>query len=102
MAWQQGDGALANVALDRALAEDANYSMAVLLRQVIDSGAPPSLARLPMTPDEVAASYDALEASDEADARTATKQTSQRTMRSLDRPVWSIWRRALGRRRLRA
>ena len=62
VAWQSGNGALANVALDRALAEDADYSMAVLLRQVIDSGAPPSLARLPMTPEEVAASYDALEA----------------------------------------
>jgi hypothetical protein len=35
--------------------------MASLLRQVIDSGAPPSLARLPMTPEEVAASYDDLE-----------------------------------------
>jgi len=68
-----GNGALANVALDRALADDADYSMAVLLRQVIDSGAPPSLARLPMTPDEVAASYDALEAEDKAgeDAPTA-------------------------------
>ena len=66
MAWQQGNGALANVALDRALADDPGYSMALLLRQVIDSGAPPSLARLPMTPDEVAASYDALEARDEA------------------------------------
>jgi hypothetical protein len=73
VAWQSGNGALANVALDRALAEDADYSMAVLLRQVIDSGAPPSLARLPMTPDEVAASYDALQARDEAgeDAPTA-------------------------------
>jgi len=39
--------------------------MAMLLRQVIDSGAPPSLARLPMTPDEVAASYDAVEAAAE-------------------------------------
>jgi hypothetical protein len=39
--------------------------MAVLLRQAIDSGAPPSLARLPMTPEEVAASYDALEANAE-------------------------------------
>ena len=66
VAWQSGNGALANVALDRALAEDANYSMAVLLRQVIDSGAPPSLARLPMTPEDVAASYDALEARDDA------------------------------------
>jgi hypothetical protein len=71
VAWQSGNGALANVALDRALAEDANYSMAVLLRQVIDSGAPPSLARLPMTPEDVAASYDALEASDEADGETS-------------------------------
>lgn len=34
----------------------------MLLRQVIDSGAPPSLARLPMTPDGMAASHDALEA----------------------------------------
>ena len=31
--------------------------MALLLRQVITAGAPPSLARLPMTPEEVAASY---------------------------------------------
>jgi Domain of unknown function (DUF4192) len=62
VAWQTGNGALANVALDRALGDDPYYSMAVLLRQVIDSGAPPSLARLPMTPDDVAASYDALEA----------------------------------------
>lgn len=57
MAWQSGEGALANVALDRALADDPQYSMAVLLRQVISSGAPPSMARLPMTPEQVAASY---------------------------------------------
>lgn len=56
-AWQQGDGALANVALDRALAAQPDYSMAQLLRQVINAGAPPSLARLPMTPEEVTASY---------------------------------------------
>ncbi len=31
--------------------------MARLLRDAIDGGAPPSLARLPMTPEEVAASY---------------------------------------------
>jgi Domain of unknown function (DUF4192) len=61
VAWQSGDGALANVALDRALADDPGYSMALLLRQVIGAGAPPSLARLPMTPEEVAASYDGLE-----------------------------------------
>jgi Domain of unknown function (DUF4192) len=58
IAWQSGDGALANVALDRALADDPWYSMALLLRQVITAGAPPALARLPMTPEEVAASYD--------------------------------------------
>ncbi len=57
VAWQCGDGALANVALDRALADDPSYSMALLLRQVISAGAPPSLARLPMSPEEVAASY---------------------------------------------
>ena len=62
VAWQSGDGALANVALDRALADDPRYSMALLLRQVITAGAPPSLARLPMTPEEVAASYDEAEA----------------------------------------
>ena len=61
VAWQAGDGALANVALDRALADEPRYSMALLLRQVISAGAPPSLARLPMTPEEVAASYDEAE-----------------------------------------
>jgi hypothetical protein len=41
----------------------------MLLREAIGAGAPPSLARLPMTPEEVAASYDALEAdSDETES----------------------------------
>jgi len=71
VAWQSGNGALANVALDRALADDARYSMAGLLRQAIDSGAPPSLARLPMTPEEVAASYDDLEVGEADDAGEA-------------------------------
>ena len=31
--------------------------MAQLLRDVIDAGTPPSMARLPMTPEEVAANY---------------------------------------------
>src|SRR5271163_3702039 len=47
VAWQSGDGALANVALDRALADDPRYSMALLLRDALDGGAPPSMARLP-------------------------------------------------------
>ena len=41
--------------------------MALLLRQVISAGAPPSLARLPMTPEEVAASYDDAEDGDLAE-----------------------------------
>ena len=56
-AWQTGNGALANLALDRALADQPGYSMALLLRDTIDAGTPPSLAVLPMTPEEVAASY---------------------------------------------
>ena len=67
VAWQAGDGALANVALDRALADEPRYSMALLLRQVITAGAPPALARLPMTPEEVAASYDDADDTDEDD-----------------------------------
>jgi hypothetical protein len=35
--------------------------MAVLLRQALDAGAPPAAARLPMTPEEVAAAYDEAE-----------------------------------------
>jgi hypothetical protein len=61
VAWQCGTGALANVALDRALADQPGYSMAILLRQAITSGIPPTAARLPMTPEEVAASYDELD-----------------------------------------
>ena len=70
VAWQSGDGALANVALDRAFADDPRYSMAQLLRQVITAGAPPSLARLPMTPEEVAASYDDAEADDRSGVKS--------------------------------
>jgi hypothetical protein len=46
---------------DRVLAGNPNCSMVLLLRRVINSGAPPALARLPMTPEEVAASNDELE-----------------------------------------
>jgi Domain of unknown function (DUF4192) len=56
-AWQSGEGALANVAIERALAADPEYSMAHLLEQALDAGLPPSAARLPMTPEEVEASY---------------------------------------------
>jgi hypothetical protein len=56
-AWQCGEGALANIAIDRALAADPGYSMALLLRDVIDAGVPPSAARVPMSPEEVEESY---------------------------------------------
>jgi hypothetical protein len=56
-AWQSGEGALANIAIERALAADPGYSMAHLLGQAVDAGLPPSAARLPMTPEEVEASY---------------------------------------------
>ena len=56
-AWQAGNGALANVAAQRALAADPGYSMALLVLEAIGAGIPPSAARLPMTPEEVAASY---------------------------------------------
>jgi hypothetical protein len=57
--WQAGEGALANIALDRALADDPEYSMARLIRAAVEGGLPPSKATLPMTPKEVAASYSA-------------------------------------------
>ncbi|HTP14619.1 MAG TPA: DUF4192 domain-containing protein [Streptosporangiaceae bacterium] len=56
-AWQSGDGALASVAIERALGADPGYSMALLLAEAIQAGLPPSAARLPMTPEQVAASY---------------------------------------------
>jgi hypothetical protein len=58
VAWQTGNGALANIALDRALSDNPAYSMAQLLRHALDSGAPPSMARPPMTLQEVAAAYE--------------------------------------------
>jgi Domain of unknown function (DUF4192) len=56
-AWQDGQGVLANFALDRAQADDPDYTMAQLLRDALTAGLPPSAAVLPMTPEEVAASY---------------------------------------------
>lgn len=42
-AWRAGDGALARLALERALAADPDYSMAHLLLQAIRGGLPPSV-----------------------------------------------------------
>jgi hypothetical protein len=68
-AWQAGDGALANVAIDRALQADSGYSMALLLLDAVSGGLPPSAATLPMTPQEVAASYAAAERRTKRNAR---------------------------------
>ena len=57
VAWQNGDGALANLAIDRALADNPGYSMALLIQEALDAAMPPSQAVLPMTPEQVAASY---------------------------------------------
>jgi hypothetical protein len=56
-AWQAGEGTLANIAIGRALDADPDYSMALLLGDLLRAGVPPSEARLPMTPEEVAESY---------------------------------------------
>ncbi len=41
MAYERGEGALAHKALDRALDDDAKYSLAMLLRRVFTAGWPP-------------------------------------------------------------
>jgi hypothetical protein len=74
-AWQSGEGALANIAIDRALAADPGYSLAQLLRDIMDAGVPPSAARVPMTPEQVAASYDL---GDGAPGPTAGKARTRR------------------------
>ena len=57
VAWQSGNGALARVALDRALADDPDYKMAGILRRLLDRGTDPSMATPPMTPGQVAEAY---------------------------------------------
>ena len=42
MAYERGEGALAHKALDRALADDDQYSLALLLRRVFTAGWPPA------------------------------------------------------------
>jgi hypothetical protein len=57
VAWQCGNGALANLALDRALEDGPKSTMAKMIREALDAGAPPELARVPATPEEVAEMY---------------------------------------------
>jgi hypothetical protein len=56
-AWQDGNGPLANLALDRAQDDDPGYTMAQLIRDALNAGLPPSAARISMTPEQVAGSY---------------------------------------------
>ncbi|MGY1748697.1 DUF4192 domain-containing protein [Modestobacter sp. SYSU DS0511] len=44
-AWARGSGALANVSLDRALASEPGYTLAVLLRRALDACLPPAAIR---------------------------------------------------------
>jgi hypothetical protein len=75
VAWQSGNGALAGLAIDRALAADPGYSLALLLQDVIAAGIPPSAARLPMTPEEVERSYTRPGRAPRRDHRPAAGQT---------------------------
>ena len=79
-AWQSGEGALANIAIERALDADAEYSMAHLIGQAVDAGLPPSAARLPMTPEEVEASYAETERAGRPSSarRSAARRASRR------------------------
>jgi hypothetical protein len=52
-AWRAGEGALANIALDRALAADPRYSMARLLQELFISGLPPWSVPLNLTPEQL-------------------------------------------------
>ncbi|QXJ20870.1 DUF4192 domain-containing protein [Actinomadura graeca] len=56
-AYAAGDGGLANIAVERALEVDPAYSMAVILREVMAVGIPPTRARMRMTPEDLAAAY---------------------------------------------
>jgi len=77
-AWQNGDGALASVAIDRALACDPDYSMALLLREILDAGVPPSAARLPMSPEEVERSYERPAGAEPAPTRRPRRPADRR------------------------
>jgi hypothetical protein len=42
-AWRAGNGALASVAIDRALRAEPDYSMALLIDEALQLGTPPSM-----------------------------------------------------------
>jgi hypothetical protein len=52
-AWRSGQGALANIAVDRALHADPDYTMALLLAKALAAGVPPAaLHDWPPRPDQ--------------------------------------------------
>jgi hypothetical protein len=79
-AWQSGNGALAAIAVDRALAADSDYSMAQLLAGAVEAVLPPSAARMPMSPAAVAASYAPVPA--EAEARSSPSPRAGRSFQA--------------------
>ena len=86
-AWQSGNGALASCAVDRALAARPGYSMALLLAGALEAGLPPSAAKLPMTPAEVAQSYADQDGKTPRPVRPpATRATGKNTGRSRTSP----------------
>jgi hypothetical protein len=78
-AWQSGNGALAAMAVGRALAADPDYSMAQLLAGAVEAVLPPSAARMPMSPAAVAASYAPLPA--DGGGRSSRSQRAGRSRR---------------------
>ena len=54
-AWLDGNGALANIAVDRALDADPGYSMARLMGDLLAVGLPPDTAEVMPTAEELAA-----------------------------------------------
>jgi hypothetical protein len=98
-AWQGGNGALASMAVDRALNADPGYSMAHLLAGAVEAALPPSAARLPMSPAAVAASY-AERKAERADRVSGGSQAKRGRGRSRSRRASSRTRR--GRRQAAA
>lgn len=75
--WQAGRGSLAMVAIDRALATHPGYSMAELIGGALQAGLPPSAAKMPMSPSQVAASYATQDAKLRRRAERAAKRGEQ-------------------------
>ena len=79
---------MANVALDRVLDDTPRYSMALLPREALDLGAPPAMARLPMTPEEVAAAYDDAHERQKPRQSTTPRQRARTTVAETSAQVW--------------